>query len=334
MSQADMNAALGNQAEGRATAEPRALGDYAQPIWLQNLSYPAREDRSLLDLLFPVAGVPFEGDMAVRPRALGANMSVDVAPGWVIVAGTDMSYQGKYLCPTGSAIINVPIGPAPAAGLTRRDLIVARVYDAAVIGGTRNDWAIQVIAGTAVSANPQPPTVPASSTVLAEVTVASGTAAVTAVMITDRRRQAGPPPSLHCRVWRNAAYTFTGAVQTLVYDTVERDTHGLYSTATGRFTAPVAGWYRLVAQAMLNAGTNLGATGSINCYRNGVLHTSGMQLTFAVAGAAWPIVSVQAAMYLAVGDYLDARNNSGGGSFNGVANQSVAYANFDYMGPD
>ena len=168
--------------------EPLATTDYDAPLWLQALSYPASVDRDLIDAVFVSTGV-IRGGLTVAP-ALPGNMSVDVAPGLVVVAGTDMAGQGKYV---GRQLntVNVALNAAPAAGLTRIDLIHAHITDATVIGGTRNVMTVEEpIAGTAVSSNPVAPNVPNTSEPLAWVTVASGTAAITAAMITDRRRSA------------------------------------------------------------------------------------------------------------------------------------------------
>jgi hypothetical protein len=165
--------------------------DYDLPLWLQALSYPAQNDRLLLDAAFPGTGVLGSGELAVAPRAAGGNMSVDVAPGRVVIAGTDMALQGKYVGRLKNTV-NVTLAAAPTGGLVRIDLIHAHITDAGAVGGTTNAMTVeQAITGTAVSSNPTPPAVPATSEPLAQVLVAAGTAAINAGMITDRRRQLG-----------------------------------------------------------------------------------------------------------------------------------------------
>lgn len=169
--------------------EPMVAVGLNLPLWLQNGSYGAVLDRSLIDsIMSPGIRVPSPGStnpLQVTPRAAGANMSVDVAVGDCVIAGTNTAGQGSYLC-RATAINNVPINGAPAAGTSRIDRIVARVYDTAVIGGSVNGWAIEVVAGTA-AASPAVPALPASSLSLARVLVASGTASITAGLITDDR---------------------------------------------------------------------------------------------------------------------------------------------------
>lgn len=154
------------------------------PIFQQNLSFSATELRALPAAIFR-GGVINAGDLKVAQRAAGTNMSVDVAAGPVAVPGTDAAGQGTYLC-TNSAVLNVTIGAAPSAGTTRYDLIIAEVRDGDVNAGANNDWVIRPVVGTAAS-TPVEPATPVSSVVLARVTVASGTAAITNAMITDRR---------------------------------------------------------------------------------------------------------------------------------------------------
>ena len=165
---------------------PRAAAVMNEPpLWMQNAVYPAGVDRVLIEALFPAAAVQGDNELKVAPRALGANMSVDVGPGRAVIAGTDAPGQGNYLCRSHD-IENLAIGAAPGAGLARIDTVVARVYDDALIGGAVHAWALEVIEGVAAAA-PAAPGLPPSCLPLANVAVASGLAAVVAAQITDRR---------------------------------------------------------------------------------------------------------------------------------------------------
>jgi hypothetical protein len=179
--------------------ETLSAGTYIAPIWLQSLTYPAASDRLLADTLYTTGGVVGSGALVVAPRAAGANMSVDVAAGTVVVAGTSVAGQGKYVGRL-TAPVNVPLSAAPGAGLVRIDVICAKIYDATAAGGTRNELTVEEpLVGTAVASNPVAPTLPVSSEALAQITVAAGTASITAGLISDRRRQAtlglATPPS-------------------------------------------------------------------------------------------------------------------------------------------
>lgn len=155
------------------------------PLWMQNLPYSASADRSALSAIFD-AGVVGAGDLLVAQRAAGTNMSVDVAAGYVAVPGTTAVDQGTYLC-YNPAPVNVSLDPAPSAGTSRYDLIIAQVRDAQADLGANNDWQITVVTGTAAS-TPTEPSIPDSSVILARVVVFSTTAAITtATNIVNRR---------------------------------------------------------------------------------------------------------------------------------------------------
>lgn len=163
------------------------------PLWLQNATYPALVDRDLIDAIWSSAGIVLAGDLAVTPRGTGANMSVDVAAGRAVVVGTDAAGQGKYLC-RATSTVNLAVGVAPGPGTSRIDLVVAHVYDDAVIGGAQHFWQPEIVAGTA-AASPVAPPQPPSSLLLATLTIPTGLASVAAGNITDRRAVIAAPGS-------------------------------------------------------------------------------------------------------------------------------------------
>lgn len=205
---------------------------YAPPSWMQNLPYDAGNDRSIITALWPDDGVI--AGLAVGPRAAGTDMSVDVAAGGCVVRGDDMPAQGSYLCQLAGPV-NVAVGPAPGAGLARIDLIVAKIVDAAVTGGTVSDWSVQVVPGVPAAAPAAPP-VPLSAAELAAVTVPAGTAAITASAITDRRvmlAQLGRPKQLRMKTFNPGILTNPG------------DWHAQGTTVFQANTDPVPGGYVL-----------------------------------------------------------------------------------------
>jgi hypothetical protein len=161
------------------------------PLWLQNAQYAALVDRDLIDAIWSSAGILYAADLAVTPRGAGANMSVDVAAGRAIVVGTDAAGQGKYLC-RATSTVNLAVAVAPGPGTSRIDLVVAHVYDDAVIGGTQHFWQPEIVAGTAAAA-PVAPAQPPSSLLLATLTIPTGLAAVAAGNIADNRPLVGYP---------------------------------------------------------------------------------------------------------------------------------------------
>lgn len=122
--------------------------------------------------------------LAVTQRASTPNMSVNVADGAAIVAGTEATTsQGYYFCEN-QGVQNVTVTPAHPT-LQRRDLVVARVRDAQYSGAT-NAWALEVVAGAAAS-TPLFPAVPANSLVLAAILVPAAVDVITNAAITDLR---------------------------------------------------------------------------------------------------------------------------------------------------
>jgi len=183
------------------------------PLWMQNATYPAIVDRDLIDTLFNAAGVVLAGDLAVAQRAAGANMSVDVAPGRAVVVGNDAAGQGKYLCRQ-VATVNLPVAVAPGPGTSRIDLVIAHVYDDAVIGGTDHAWIPEIVQGAA-AASPVAPAQPNSSLVLAQLSIPTGLASVVAGNITDRRVRA----SANDLPW-NAAWGRIGVATATINNTI------------------------------------------------------------------------------------------------------------------
>lgn len=157
------------------------------PLWAQNAAYSARTDRALIDAAF---GAPHVVDgLTVGERGIGANMSVDVQAGQVVVPGP----LGNYLCMS-DEIVNLTIGAAPAAGTSRRDLVVAQLYDPQATGtGTNPNWEPLVVQGTAAASNPALPATPAWSLPLAEIAVTDSTVSIANSAVGDRRPLAPRP---------------------------------------------------------------------------------------------------------------------------------------------
>jgi hypothetical protein len=92
-------------------------------------------------------GTTTPGGLVVSQRALGVNMSVDVAKGVTYVSGDDnLDTQPNYRC-YNDAVVNLAIAAADATK-PRVDRIVARVYDAQFFGA-QNKWALEVLTGVA-----------------------------------------------------------------------------------------------------------------------------------------------------------------------------------------
>ena len=152
-------------------------------LWLQNVDYPARQDRIVFDNIW-TEGVLGTGSLQVIPSSPAA-MTVQVAAGVAVVTGDNQVFQGKYLCREQAATTGVAIAAAPGSG-TRHDLVVLQVRDPNATGPAGNDAIITVVTGVA-SGSPVDPAIPASALVLARVRVPSGTGTITAGLIDDLR---------------------------------------------------------------------------------------------------------------------------------------------------
>jgi hypothetical protein len=150
------------------------------PLWIQQGSFSSYLDRLALDTMFepgvldaqtpPVQVAPASTDL--QCSANGTTLSVDVAPGVAVIAGTDQTRQGKYVV-RNTAAVNIPLTARPAAGQSRIDVIYAKVRDTSTGVGTADDWIIGVQTGVPAG-SPLPPALPSSSLALANVTVVGG----------------------------------------------------------------------------------------------------------------------------------------------------------------
>lgn len=155
------------------------------PEYLQAGSHPAENYRRLIHALVDGrGGIISPGDLAVAENGT-PNMSVNIAAGRVLVPGTEAAFQGIYRCES-RATENRAIAAADATN-PRKDLIVARVKDAAYSGAV-NSWDVEVVTGTPAP-SPSEPAVPANCWVLAMVDVPANDTAITNSQITDRRTQ-------------------------------------------------------------------------------------------------------------------------------------------------
>lgn len=190
------------------------------PLWGQDGSYPASLDRQLIGAALGPARVI--NGLQVVPRAAGANMTVDVGAGRVVMPGPSGPYLGYS-----DAVENEPVGAAPAAGTRRYDLVVARVIDPQAMGsGSTLEWVIEVVPGTP-AASPVEPSLPAWSVPLARLDIRDTTLAVDPEDIADRR----PVPGLLAAV-RRSGDTHTGGTTTVPFDGVSRSQFTLTEART------------------------------------------------------------------------------------------------------
>jgi hypothetical protein len=157
------------------------------PSWLQNGSHPAENDRlTTTGILWKSQGVADYGAMKVSQSGTPA-MSVSLAAGHALIAGTQTSNQGFYIA-YNDAATTVAIATASPT-LPRIDRIVVTVQDSFYGGTANNQVLFQALTGTP-NASPVAPATPANSISLATIAVAANQTTVVDGNITDTRPSA------------------------------------------------------------------------------------------------------------------------------------------------
>ncbi|SRR6266536_548975 len=153
------------------------------PIFIQSGGETAeRARRALAAFAGARGGIVASGDLAVVENGT-PNMTVNVASGKVIIPGTEGANQGVYVVEN-IGTLNVALAAADPTN-ARKDLIVAKVQDAAYSGGV-NAASIVAVTGTPAG-SPVEPATPANAWVLAMIDVPALDTAITNSQITDRR---------------------------------------------------------------------------------------------------------------------------------------------------
>lgn len=154
------------------------------PSWLQNGSHPAENDRlTTTGVIWRTGGVADFGSMRVSQSGTPA-MSVSIAAGHAMIAGTQTANQGLYIAYNDGAT-TVAIATASPT-LPRIDRICVVVQDA-FYGGTANNQVIyQAVTGTP-NASPVAPAAPNNAVTLALVAVAANATSIVDANITDSR---------------------------------------------------------------------------------------------------------------------------------------------------
>lgn len=156
------------------------------PSWLQNGTHPAENDRlTSTGVLWKSGGVADVGALKVAQSAT-PGMSVQVAAGHAIIAGTQSSNQGFYIA-YNDAAATVAIATADPS-LGRIDRICVVVQDS-YYSGANNQVIFTAVTGTPNS-SPVPPAAPANSVTLAYVTVGAGVTSIVNANIADQRVRA------------------------------------------------------------------------------------------------------------------------------------------------
>jgi hypothetical protein len=157
------------------------------PWWLDGMQWnglvsrrynsgPAVLDAGSAAALTPAGGVFPANSANLKITAPVSGLTVNVAPGYVMVPSTTAQNGGYRFGLMSSGSLTVA---SNASGSTRKDLVLATVTD---LGSSSSTAVIQYVTGTTSL-----PSIPASSIVLAEVDVTNGASSITSGMITDKR---------------------------------------------------------------------------------------------------------------------------------------------------
>lgn len=152
------------------------------PFAIQSGGESAESFRRTQQATFVNPGIVRSGDLAITAQ-LTPNMSVRVAAGQIVLPGNEATHQGYYHGEN-RATVTLAVNASDPTN-PRRDLVVARVRDAAYSGAT-NSFAIEVVTGTP-AASPTDPAIPFNAWVLARINVTAGATSITNGMIDDLR---------------------------------------------------------------------------------------------------------------------------------------------------
>lgn len=333
------------------------------PLWEQQGSYAASQDRRLIGALLP-SSIGFVSGMQVQPAS---GYTIQMQPG---VASVPVGGGGSVLC-TSDGVENllIPTNPLPPAGQSRLDWVYAqaRGNDLPSDGGNNNDWIIGSVQGTP-AASPVLPALPPNCVAVAQLTIPNGLAAIAAGNITDYRPNrlsgllepalaAGAPFSsftdpwgevwvakggvnagawkkardvLHARWYRNAALPFSaGGGLLYAYDAMVRDPYTLWNGSA--FVAPVAGLYRASFFLSINT-TAAGQTVQHRLLTNGSVIRQIFSFVVAYTGAATNTVPVACDVAMAAGDTCQPYGLCSVALNGGAGAEYYTFGDFDYLG--
>jgi hypothetical protein len=215
------------------------------PLWQQAGNYDAITDRQLVAALWPAGGA------SGPPVNVAANtMNVNIPAGLCAVAMQSAS-QGSALC-RWDANESLTIAAAPPTGQSRIDLVVCQVRDAAIVGGSDNDFVFVDVIGTPAVANPVPPAVPANSFALCRITVPGAVANLNTATLVDVRTGLVPaqlPVVAQYAPATQATYTIGGGATAIDATNLRIS---FTAPASGRVVARWSGFCALTANAILS----------------------------------------------------------------------------------
>lgn len=106
----------------------------------------------------------------------------------------------------------------------------------------------------------------------------------------------------------STARTINNTSPTIVYETVDDDTHGAYNSTTGEFTVPISGRYNISGYFRVAAvATSINFANILQCFKNGTLTCSVAGFRAQTTGAVTHESSGASYLKLVAGDKLTFR---------------------------
>jgi len=135
------------------------------------------------------------------------------------------------------------------------------------------------------------------------------------------------PPAMYnpykFKVYRDAAWnTPNNSSATVIFDTIIYDTGSNYSTSTGEFTAPIAGFYHF-DYCLSSVVVNSGALFAANLYHNGIPDSAADSLISSASGGSFWGLSSGTDIHLAANDTVSVVIGDASGGAGGTGSQTA-----------
>lgn len=164
------------------------------PPWaVQNGTHSAKAARQVVDALTRGSAGVVDA-LSVSPTSPTPDMQVHVSAGTAIVPVTSEAFGGSWAVANDNTVDLTVAAANPVD--PRIDVVVLRVRDSALIGGTDNDVIFSIVQGTP-AVTPVAPATPANALALANITVAAAATQITSGNINTNIRLYAPGGPVH-----------------------------------------------------------------------------------------------------------------------------------------
>jgi hypothetical protein len=303
------------------------------PLWQQDSSFPAADDRQLIATMWPFGGV--RTAPGARATVVNNSWNVSVPANSVVVplVGTN----GAAVC-TWDAPEIVTMNPAPVSGQFRWDWIIVQVRDPVLDGGNNSDFILTTVSSATAAPYPPRPSLPPNSYAMYELGMNGGNTNLNSINPGDIRAPLGPSYGVHGRWSRNGAFTVgSGAGNWIQFDTAIEDPFGMLLTFgyPGDINLPYPGRWLITGQVSANPTAGLALAVQLQYRRGATLY--GIMSTQSHASSAWGIsgnIGPISISNVQVGDliHVNASTSAGSGSWTGQTGMVATEIALDWLG--